>query len=301
MESKNLWNYFVSKNHILPSPTANKIGLPVVRTFLSDVLIKLRRFKNCRPKSIYEKQLLNDGIVVIPNFLPSQEFIQLKAEYNQIISSSKKLKIVEKGSVKIQIHPMTNQEVKKFPVMENLSRNKELIRLVSVGEGINPAEQIKNFDLEDSFFGDPKYDTDQNVQFHSDVHFDSHKILYYISDVSEEEAPFIYCKKSHKNNFQRLWYELMRGQLNDSHKNSYRIENHLDKKFFANYFKKLMKNKYKVIAPKNTLIIANVHGFHKRGEANKDKKRSIIRIPYRYNPLGPSKSVSSDLYNGRLL
>ena len=301
MESKNLWNYFVSKNHILPSPTANKIGLPVVRTFLSDVLIKLRRFKNCRPKSIYEKQLLNDGIVVIPNFLPPQEFIQLKAEYNQIISSSKKLKIVEKGSVKIQIHPMTNQEVKKFPMMENLSRNKELIRLVSVGEGINPVEQIKNFDLEDSFFGDPKYDTDQNVLFHSDVHFDSHKILYYISDVSEEEAPFIYCKKSHKNNFQRLWYELMRGQLNDSHKNSYRIENHLDKKFFANYFKKLMNNKYKVIAPKNTLIIANVHGFHKRGEANKDKKRSIIRIPYRYNPLGPSKSISPDLYNGSLL
>ena len=300
MEGKNLWNYFVSKNHILPSPTANKIGLPVVRTFLSDILIKLRRFKNCRPKSIYEKQLINDGIVVIPNFLPSQEFIKLKEEYNQIILNSQKLKIIEKGSVKIEIHPMTNEESKKFPMMENFSKNKELIRLISVGEGINPVEQIKNFDLENSSFGDPQDDSDQNVQFHCDVHFDSHKILYYISDVSEEDAPFIYCKKSHKNNFQRMWYELKRGQLQDSHKDSYRIENHLDKKFFANYFKKITEHKHRVIAPENTLIIANVHGFHKRGEASKDKKRSIIRIPYRYNPLGPSKSISPDLYNGSL-
>ena len=30
--------------------------------------------------------------------------------------------------------------------MENFSKNKELIRLISVGEGISPVEQIKNFD-----------------------------------------------------------------------------------------------------------------------------------------------------------
>lgn len=300
MENKNLWNYFVSKNHILPSPIANKIGLPAIRTFISDILIKLRRFKNCRPKSVYEKQLINDGIVVIPNFLPAQEFIKLKKEYEQIFLTSQNLKIKEKGSTKIEIHPMTKEESKRFPMMENFSKNKELIRLISVGEGIKPVEQIKNFDLEKSSFGDPLSDTDQNVQFHADVHFDSHKILYYISDVSEEDAPFMYCKKSHKNNFQRMWYELKRGQLEDSHKDSYRIENHLDKKYFANYFKKIMKNQYKVISPENTLIVANVHGFHKRGEASKDKKRSIIRIPYRYNPLGPSKSIPADLYNGSL-
>jgi len=300
MSGKSLWDYFRGKNHILPSPTANKIGLPVVRTFLSDILIKLRRLKNCRPKSIYEKQLINDGIVIIPNFLPSKEFIKLKEEYNQIILNSQKIKIKEKGSVKIEIHPMTDEEINMFPMMANFSKNKELIRLISVGEGINPVEQIKNFDLEKSNFGEEKEDTDENVEFHCDIHFDSHKVLYYMSDVSEEDAPFIYCKKSHKNNLQRMWYEFKRGQLDDSHKDSYRIKNHLNKKFFLKYFQKLMKQKYKVISPENTLVIANVHGFHKRGEAIKDRKRSIIRIPYRYNPLGPSKSIPPDLYNGKL-
>ena len=249
-KNKNLWDYLISKNHIFPSPIANKIGLPAVRTLVSDILIKLRRFKNCRPKSIYEKQLLNDGIVIIPNFLPSQEFIKLKEEYKEVFLNSQNLETIEKGSSKAEIISMTNEKCKKFPTMENFSKNKELIRLISVGEGVNPVEQIKKFNLENSSFGDPQDDTDQNVQFHCDVHFDSHKVLYYISDVSEEDAPFIYCKKSHKNNFQRMWYELKRGQLKDSHKNSYRIENHLDKKFFANYFKKKLEHQHKVISKK---------------------------------------------------
>ena len=300
MKSKNIWDYFFSKNHILPSPIANKVGLPVIRTFVSDILIKLRRLKYCRPKNDYEKQLVDDGIVVIPNFLPTQDFIKLKKEFNQVFSESQKIEVIEKGSGKVETLTVTTEDSKNFSMLENFSKNKELIRLVSVGEGIYPVEQIKKLNLENSTFGDPKGDADENVKFHCDVHFDSHKILYYISDVTEEDAPFIYCKKSHKNNFQRMWYEFKRGQLKDSYKNSYRIENHLDKKFFANYFKKMMENKYKVTSPENTLIIANVHGFHKRGEALKDKKRSIIRIPYRYNPLGPSKSIAPDLYNGRL-
>ena len=300
MKNKSLWDYFISKNHVLPSPFANRVGLPVIRTWISDILIKLRRLKNCKAKTDYEKQLLNDGIVVIPNFLPLNEFSKLKDEYNQILSNSKNKQITKKGSVKIEIHSLNSEESLDYPSMLNFSKNKKLIRLISVGEGIKPVKQIKKFNLEKSIFGSPENDNDQNVKFHSDIHFDSHKILYYISDVTDNDAPFIYCKKSHKNNFWRLWYEFRRGQLDNSHKDNYRIENHLDKKFFKNYFKRIMKNKYKVTSPGNTLIVANVHGFHKRGEALKDKIRSIIRIPYRYNPLGKSESIPSELYNGKI-
>ena len=62
---------------------------------------------------------------------------------------------------------------------------------------------------------------------------------------------------------------------------------------------KKFKNQHKVISPENTLIVVNVHGFHKRGEASKDKKRSIIWIHIDITP-GPSKSIPADLYNGSL-
>jgi len=297
MKNASILDYIFSKNHILPSALANKIGIPVIRTLVSDILIKLRRFKNFRTKTVYEKQLINDGIVVIPNFLPSEEFKKLKEEYNHIFLNSQSFKTIKKGSLKVEIHPMTNLESNNFQMMKNFSKNKELIRLISVGEGVKPSEQIKKFNLENSYFGDPKADTDLNVRFHCDVHFDSHKVLYYLSDVTEEDGPFIYCKKSHKNNFKRLYYEFKRGLLNDANKDYWRIEDHLDKKFFANYFRKLLKQEYKIVSPENTLIIANVHGFHKRGKALNKKKRAIIRIANRYNPLGPSINIPSEAYD----
>ena len=130
------------------------------------------------------------------------------------------------------------RRVKKVSYDGKFFKNKELIRLISVGEGIKPVEQIKNFDLEKSSL-EILYVIQIKMFSFMQMFILIHKILYYISDVSEEDALFMYCKKSHKNNFQRMWYELKRGQLEDSHKDSYRIENHLDKKYFANYFKKL--------------------------------------------------------------
>ena len=60
-----------------------------------------------------------------------------------------------------------------------------------------------------------------------------------------------------------------------------------------------MKNKYEVTGKANTLIIANVHGFHRRGDAIEGSNRSLIRIPFRYNPLGNQK-LSHDSYSGNL-
>jgi len=296
--TKSAWNYIVSQNHILPSPLANKIGIPVLRTLLADILIKLRRLKNCRPKDDYEKKLIEDGIVVIPNFLPDEDFKELKSEFDSNISISEDVKIVKKGSMQVNIRKVEKNEYEKFPAMKKFARNKQLIRLISVGEGIKVVDELKKFDLEKTIFGDPDKDTDGNVPFHADIHFHSHKVLYYMSDVTEEGGPFIYCKNSHLNNLDRLWFEFKRGQLKDAHIEGWRIQQHLDKKFFNNYFSKLKNQEYKVACPANTLVIANVHGFHKRGESISGVERSLIRIPHRYNPLGPMGSIPSNLYSG---
>ena len=296
--TKSAWNYILSQNHIVPSPLANKIGVPVLRTLLADILIKLRRLKNCRPKDDYEKKLIGDGIVVIPNFLPDEDFKELKSEFDNNISISENVKIVKKGSMQVNIRKVEQNEYEKFPAMKKFARNKQLIRLISVGEGIKVVDELKKFDLEKTIFGDPDKDTDGNVPFHADIHFHSHKVLYYMSDVTEEGGPFIYCKNSHLNNLDRLWFEFKRGQLKDAHIEGWRIQQHLNIKFFNDYFSKLKNQEYKVACPANTLVIANVHGFHKRGESISGVERSLIRIPYRYNPLGSMGSIPSNLYSG---
>ena len=295
---KRTWDYIVSQNHIVPSPLANKLGVPVFRTLVADILIKLRRFKNCRPKNDFENQLIKNGIVVIPNFLPDEDFKELKSDFDKNISSSEKVKITRKGSMQVNIRTVDNNDFEKFPSIKKFAQNKQLIRLISVGEGIRIVDQLKKFNLEKTIFGDPTKDTDQNVPFHADSHFHSHKVLFYMSDVTEEGGPFIYCKNSHLNNLDRLLFEFKRGQLKDAHINGWRIQQHLDKKFFNNYFSKLKEKEYKVACPANTLVIANVHGFHKRGESIPGVERSLIRIPSRYNPLGPIGNIPSNLYSG---
>lgn len=295
-----LWNFITSKTHILPSPLANKLGVQLIRIIITNFLILLRRLKNCRPRTNYEKKLINEGIVVIPNFLSEEEFLELKKEINEVVSKSNEINIGEKGSTKTFVQNFKTEDYKNFPSIQRFAKNEKLIRLISVAEGIKVFDEIKSFRFETSLFGDPDKDKDNNVPFHVDVHFHSHKILFYTDEVTKENAPFAYCINSHKNNFKRLFFEYKRGQLKDAHNGNWRIQDNLHIKFFKNYFNYLMKSKYKVIGKQNTLIIANVHGFHQRGVGLEGSKRSLIRIPFRYNPLKNHTVYSSDDYSGSI-
>jgi hypothetical protein len=294
------FDFVKSKTHIIPFQIANKFGIQILRTILSNFIIYLRRIKNCRPKNLIEKRLIDDGIIVIPNFLPEQEFLQLCIEIDKVINDNKDVRIINQGSNKTFEYNFRINEDKNFSVLQKFFKNEQLIRLISVAEGKKNFKEIESFRFEKTIFGDPKNDADNNVLFHADVHFHSHKILFYTSDVSNNDAPFAYCVKSHKNNFKRLFYEFRRGLLKNSHIQSWRIQDNLNIKFFKNYFDDLMKSKLKVVAKKNTLIIANVHGFHQRGSANEGATRSLIRIAYRYNPLGLQKSLAPHEYSGTL-
>lgn len=298
MKSKSTWNYILSQNHILPSPLANKLGMPVLRTIFANMIIHLRRLKNCRAQSEDENKLIKNGILVIENFLPLEEFNQLKQEFHSAISESENKKIVKKGSMHVDIRQIKGDDFNKFPAIKKFAKNKKLIRLIAAAEGIKIVDQFSKLDLETTKFGDPSKDNDLNVPFHADVHFHSHKVLFYMNEVKLDEGPFVYCKNSHRNKIDRLLFEFMRGQLKDSHEETWRIQKHLDKNFFKKYFEKLQNQEYKVACPGNTLIIANVHGFHKRGESIPGAERSLIRIPFRYNPLGPIGNIPRDFYSG---
>lgn len=299
IEKNSLWDFILSKNHILPSPTANKMGVPILRTILGNLGIILRRYKNCRPITSYEKDLIKNGIVIIPNFLPDEEFQKLKKEFLEIISKTDVEK-ANSGSTKFTFKYLKKEEFNNYEMIKNFSKNEQLIRLICAAEGLKLFKELGTLIFEKTDFGKPLEDTDPNKLFHADVHFHSHKVLYYIDDVTNDNGPFAYCRGSHRNNLDRLYFEFKRGQLEDACKNSWRINDHQEKKFFKDYFSKLMNNKEDVIGKANTLIITNVHGFHRRGDATEGTSRSLIRIPFRYNPIGNSKKVSHDSYSGKL-
>jgi len=219
-----LWNFITSKTHTLPSPLANKLGVQIIRIIITNFLILLRRLKNCRPRTNYEKKLINEGIIVIPNFLSEKEFLEFKKEINEIIYKSNEIKISENGSTKTFQQNFKTEDYRNFPFIQRFAKNEKLIRLISVAEGLKVFDEIKSFTFETSIFGDPDKDNDNNVPFHADVHFHSHKVFFYTEDVTEENAPFAYCINSHKNNFKRLFFEYKKGLLNNAHNENSRIK-----------------------------------------------------------------------------
>ena len=115
MSKNSLWDYIVSKNHVIPSPLGNKLGIPVLRTILANSIINIRRLKNCRPKNEYENRLIEDGIVVIPNFLPEEEFLNLKKEFDSItLDSAEDPVITKNGSSEIKTYSVNKKNMRIF-------------------------------------------------------------------------------------------------------------------------------------------------------------------------------------------
>jgi hypothetical protein len=83
---KNKFEEFFSKKHVLSSSFLNKMGFPVLRTLLTNSMIKLRSFRNFKIKNDFELELIKNGIIVILNFLPKSEFEELKKEFTFLIS-----------------------------------------------------------------------------------------------------------------------------------------------------------------------------------------------------------------------
>ena len=290
----NQWEEFFSKKHTLSSKLLNNLGLPVLRTILTNSLINFRRYKNCRPKDGFELELLKNGIITIPNFLPTNEFLDLKKEFSELISKKKNEDRNFKG---VKSTTIKYNEFEQFPSMKNLRDNKFLNRLICVGEGLRSLK-INSFLIENTRFGSTKHQRqDPNNLFHADVHFHSHKVFYYMNDITEDHGPFTYLKGTHQNNLNRLLYEFKRARLDNATEFAWRLENNLQNKFFKRYLNNLLKNKYKAIGRANTLIIGNVHGFHKVGDALEGNERELIRITFRHNPIEVINKLTKPLRN----
>ena len=112
--------------------------------------------------------------------------------------------------------------------------------------------------------------TDVQTETHTDTFHHTYRWWYYINDVTIDNAPFYYDRGTHINNEERLNWEnsMMDIVLNDIEYN---------KLSYPNKEGSFRKNKYTnlkpIIVKKNTLVIADTHGFHHRGITKNNGER----------------------------
>lgn len=273
-----------SPRKFLNFPILNKLGLQVLRITIHRVAWYIRAPFFPVPSELreYKSVLDRDGILVIENFLPEQDFEKLE---NFIRENQDKVATnyidkdqfpcpFEKWTIQSGLNQLIDSYFRKNKTIEKLT---ELITHRQVRKSVEVSFfrwQCKN----EQFLGkDHQFDFED--QLHFDVSYPTVKCFYYLTDTDASNAAFVYAKGSHKMNWARLKYNYeLSNQYYDNRSDYY--PGHIN--LSSDKAKELGIVETIVSGKKNTLIIADVGGYHRRHKASVKKPREILYLNYRY-------------------
>jgi hypothetical protein len=271
----------------------NKLGLQVYRAIGKHISWQLR--KRSTPKEVrsFVSVLDKDGVLAMHDFLPRDQFLQVRREFEAIEPSLvfNSFRAAENGKIHVATISISQRQ-KDFPsvrkyLVENpliLTIAETVIRRKISSAPIAAINVYRKFD-------DRLADNDVENLLHADLHTPTIKVFFYLNDVDEENGAFVYAKGSHRLTFSRLLHEydisvrtakLSRGDQN--------IPRQLlatrgpDKRNVVSdrSLKAMGIRETPVCGKANTLLITNNMGFHRRGEFASSRTRETILLNFRH-------------------
>ena len=275
--------FFQPPRHIYKIFILNVLGLQIFRIlliYLKNFLIKklIYKYENINSET---NDLEKNGFIIIENFLSDNDFTYIKNCF-ETLKNQNQFKKENYGNADVLIGPIgsDNKILDKFS-RSNLSQHVSNIIYKKVKELPEPVFQEINLksNMQDT--------DDVNSEFHVDKHYPCCKAFYYVNDNSIENGSFEYISKSHLLTFNRLKFEYFYSIFSST--------NYFDK--YLTNFDFVKKNnritfsdekfekcfgKIKICsAPKNSLVICNNMGFHKRGKIlDNSLKRTHLRFVF---------------------
>lgn len=244
--------------------------------------------------------LRKDGIAVIENFLPADEFRRIRDEARRAVEDVERAvpfrQRLEPGFGTQEPHAwgfdrydggtlnrFIDIDAARTPAAFALAHSPRLARFCRAGLGMHSPPRRGMIYV--TVHGDETSNHDIQKDLHRDSFFRKMKYWYFLEPVTADDGPFIYAPGSHRLTSERLRWERaqpekqgMPGLLVDG---AYRIsEAELAELGYA-------PRAFEVAA--NTLVIADMFGFHRRGDACPGSRRLAIygqKRPWALTPLG---------------
>lgn len=270
-----------SDNPVIGSPTLNRWGLHVARVRITSALAASRRRRLERLVSAEDRAAFaRDGFVLRRNFLPQAEFEALRAQALGHVGPAREMLQGDTITRRMALDP---EALKAMPAVRKLLANDEwggLMRYVGSFDS-EPVTYIQSIlsHVNDS-------DPDPQTALHADTFHPTVKAWLFLTDVAEDEGPFVYVPGSHRMTPERLAWEKERSieARHDldllSSRGSLRIR--------EDELASLGLPAPKAIAvPGNTLVVADTSGFHARGPSMRPSTRVEIWAYGRRNPFLP--------------
>jgi len=233
-----------------------------------------------------------EGIVIIPDYLPDDRYHAVRAAYAEYASSRHVRDIGGENNSNIVFeygHVISDDPDDAGAVLNATLADDPLI--VGLAEHIIHRKirrpltllfQRLELDAADDI-------TDREQLLHTDKFFPCAKAIYFVDAVNDDSSPFVYCPRSHRMTSERLrWERVMStreamlkaqriGEFDEFDEVAFeRSRNVIGSEFRA----RLQLAERPVTCNGNTLVVVNNQGFHRRGKLVRGATRRSLWINF---------------------
>lgn len=268
-------------NPVIGSRRLNRLGLHAARVRIAGRMAAGRRKRLAHLIDDQDRRAFErDGFVLKPDFLPPDAFAALR---DQLIGHAAPAREMVQGDTITRRIALDPALLKALPAARALLRDERwrgLIRYVGSFDA-EPLVYIQSI-LANRHDAPP----DPQTALHADTFHATVKAWLFLTDVAEEEGPFVYVPGSHRTDAARLGWEkarsLQAAKALDrlSSRGSLRIER-------AELAALGLPAPRSFAVRANTLVVADTHGFHARGPSRGASTRIEVWAYHRRNPFLP--------------
>jgi hypothetical protein len=268
-------------NPILASRVLNTLGLHVLRVVLAHVIIGFRRL--CLSGLVEPSQrqaFRRDGFVAVEDLLLPEDFARLVTE---IRSCDAPVMGFTQGDTQTRHVVLDTAVLDRLACCRRTISDPRIVRLLKYAAASNTRS---HFLIENIKGNLPGTGTDPQKELHADTFHPAMKAWVYLHDVAEDRSAFRYVRGSNRLTWRRLKWEYRRSLTAVRDRNPHGAEGSF-RVSEAELTEMGLPAPSTLAVRANTLVVANINGFHCRGPSRDDSARLALYTGRRANPFNP--------------